>query len=101
MMIVRNCFVAKPGQASKLAALLKDVATMLPNARVLTDVTGDFNRVVMEYEAANVAEFETRMQQYASDPAVREKMQGYTDLWVTGSFCGSVSCERPRQRAET
>jgi hypothetical protein len=85
MMIVRNFFVAKPGQASKLAALLKDVSTMLPNGRVLTDVTGDFNRVIMEYEAENVAAFEARMQQYTTDPEVKAKMQGYTDLWLTGS----------------
>jgi hypothetical protein len=85
MFIVRNSFVAKPGSASKLAALLKDVSTMLPNGRVLTDITGDFNRVVMEYEAANVGEFEARMQQYATDPELKKKMQGYTDLWLTGS----------------
>jgi hypothetical protein len=85
MMIVRNSFVAKPGQASKLAALLKEASTMLPNGRVLTDVTGEFNRVVMEYEVETVADFEARMQQYATDPQVRAKMQGYTDLWITGS----------------
>ena len=85
MMIVRNSFVAKPGQASKLAALLKDVSSLLPNGRVLTDVTGDFNRVIMEYEIEAVADFEARMQQYATDPQVRSKMQGYTELWVTGS----------------
>ena len=86
MIIVRNCFVAKPGHASKLAALLKDAATLIPNkSRVLTDVTGDFNRVILEYEAENIGEFEARMQQYASDPAVREKMQGYTELWLTGT----------------
>ena len=50
MIIVRNSFIAKPGQASKLAAQLKDMAAAgkLPNHRVLTDVTGEFNRVVME-----------------------------------------------------
>ena len=85
MMIVRNSFVAKPGQASKLAALLKEVSPMLPNGRVLTDVTGDFNRVIMEYEVETVTDFEARMQQYATDPQVRSKMQGYTDLWITGS----------------
>jgi hypothetical protein len=86
MIIVRNCFVAKPGQASKLAAQLKEVASLIPNkSRVLTDLTGDFNRVVLEYEAENVGEFEARMQQYANDPAFREKMKGYTDLWLTGS----------------
>ena len=85
MYIVRNCFVAKPGQASKLAAILKDVSSILPGARVLTDATGDFNRVVMEYSAESVAEFESRMQQYATDPELRKKMVGYTDLWLTGS----------------
>lgn len=68
MMIVRNSFVAT-----------------LSNSRVLTDVTGDYNRVVMEYEVENLAAFEARMQQYATDPEIRSKMQGYTDLWLTGS----------------
>jgi hypothetical protein len=85
MMIVRNCFVTKPGMASKLAALLKDVATMLPQGRVLTDVTGDFNRVVMEYQAETIADFEATLQRYATDPEVRQKMQGYTELWLTGT----------------
>jgi hypothetical protein len=49
MIIVRNTFIAKPGQASKLAAQFKKAAAAaeLPNFRVLTDLTGDFNRVVL------------------------------------------------------
>ena len=87
MIVVRNCFVAKPGNASKLAALLKDAAAAaeIPSHRVLTDLTGEFNRVVLEYEAANVAEFEARMKDYLTNEKFREKMKGYTDLWVTGS----------------
>lgn len=87
MIIVRNCFVARPGHASKLAAQLKEAAATagLPKHRVLTDLTGDFNRVIMEYEAENVSEFEARMKQYMTDEVFREKMKGYTDLWVTGS----------------
>ncbi len=87
MMIVRNCFVAKPGNASKLAAQLKEAAAVaqLPKHRVLTDVTGDFNRVVLEFEVENVAGFEARMTQYTTDETFREKMKGYTDLWVSGS----------------
>ena len=87
MIIVRNCFVAKPGQASKLAAQLKEAAATaaIPKHRVLTDLTGDFNRVILEYEAENVVEFEARMKQYMTDETFREKMKGYTDLWVTGS----------------
>jgi hypothetical protein len=85
MFIVRNCFTAKPGMASKLAAQLKEVAAMLPNGRVLTDVTGEFNRVVFEWEAATFNDFDARMQQYATDAELKAKMQGYTDLWITGS----------------
>ena len=54
MIIVRNSFIAKPGQASKLAAQLKDMAAAgkLPNHRVLTDMTGEFNRVWSGYPAS-------------------------------------------------
>ncbi len=86
MIIVRNCFVAKPGMASKLATQLKEAASSqnITGYRVLTDLTGDFNRVVLEYEAQNVGEFESRMKEYATNTAFRDKMKGYTDLYATG-----------------
>jgi hypothetical protein len=86
MIVVRNCFVAKPGCASKLAAQIKDAATAgkIANSRVLTDVTGEFNRVVLEYDVENLAEFEKRMNEYTSDHVFREKMKGYADLYQTG-----------------
>ncbi len=86
MIVVRNIFVAKPGHASKLAAQLKEAAATadIPNHRILTDVTGEFNRVILEYEAQDIAEFQTRMQEYTKGGAFKEKMKGYTDLWVTG-----------------
>lgn len=86
MYIVRNCFVAKPGQASKLAAQLKEAVKVakIENHRVLTDVTGEFNRVVLEFEIANIGDLEARMHQYSTDEAFREKMKGYTDLWQNG-----------------
>ena len=87
MIIVRNCFVAKPGMASKLAAQFKEAAATakIQKYRVLTDFTGDFNRVVLEYEAANLGEFEAQMKDYATNQAFRDKMKGYTDLYITGS----------------
>lgn len=87
MIVVRNCFVAKPGNASKLAAQLKEAATAagMPGFRVLTDITGDFNRVVLEYTAENIGEFEARMKEYQTNSVLREKMKGYTELWNTGS----------------
>lgn len=86
MIVVRNSFTAKPGMASKLAAQIKDALTLTDmRARVLTDLTGDFNRVILEYEAANVGEFDQRMREYMTNEAFRAKMAGYTDLYITGS----------------
>ena len=86
MLIVRNTFIARPGQAGKLASQLKDMATVgnLRNVRVMTDLTGDFNHVVMEHEVESAAEFEHLITKYSSDPQAREKAKGYTDLWTTG-----------------
>jgi len=86
MIVVRNSFIAKPGQAGKLAAQLKDMANAgnLRNFRVMTDLTGDFNHVIMEHEVESAAEFEGLMTRYSSDPQAREKAKGYTDLWTTG-----------------
>jgi hypothetical protein len=87
MIVVRNCFTAKPGQATKLASLFKEVAAAadIPKHRVLTDVTGDFNRVILEFEVDDVAGFETQLHEYTTKPVFREKLAGYTDLWLTGS----------------
>ena len=87
MLIVRNCFIAKPGHAGKLAAQLKAAAATanIPKHRVLTDLTGDFNRVVLEYEVDGIGQFEERMKDYQNNAAFREKMKGYTDLWISGS----------------
>ena len=86
MIIVRNSFIAKPGCASKLAAMFRETAETagMKNYRVLTDLTGEFNRVVLEYEAASLADVEAQMKEYQSNPTFREKMKGYTDLWITG-----------------
>jgi hypothetical protein len=93
MIVVRNCFTAKPGHASKLAAQLKEAAaaSKLGKHRILTDLTGDFNRVILEYEAESVSGFESSMKDYATNAAFREKMKGYTDLWITGSRVRSAS----------
>ncbi len=87
MIVVRNIFVAKPGNASKLAGQLKNAAVVgkIARHRVLTDVTGDFNRVILEYEVDDVGGFEAQMKDYATNEAMRSAMKGYVDLWTTGS----------------
>ena len=87
MIVVRNIFVAKPGNASKLAAQLKSAAALskMPKHRVLTDLTGEFNRVVLEYEVDGLSGFEAQMKEYATSETLRAAMKGYTELWVSGS----------------
>ena len=86
MIVVRNTFTAKPGQASKLLTHMKELAVAgnLRNVRFLTDVEGDFNQVVMEHEVESLSDFEALMQRYGTDPQIREKAKGYTEYWLTG-----------------
>ncbi len=87
MLIVRETFTARPGQGSKLAALLKDAASsMAPgHVRVMTDLIGPFNTVVLETEVGSLDEFELHLRAYASNHDLRERMRGYTDLWISGT----------------
>jgi hypothetical protein len=87
MLVVRNCFTAKPGHASKLAAQLKEAAAAakIPRHRILTDLTGEFNRVILEFEVENISGFEAQLNDYHTNEAFRAKMKGYTDFWVSGS----------------
>lgn len=87
MFVIRNTFTARPGSAGKLASQLKDAVTafQMPNVRVMTDVTGEFNTVIMEFTAESLDEVEKRMQETIGSQMYRERMSGYTELWLTGS----------------
>ena len=86
MYIVRDRFKAKPGMASKLAALFKEVMSQQKDAkvRVLTDYVGPYNSVIMEFEVADLGAFEKRMKEYSEGKDMRDKMKGYTDMYLTG-----------------
>jgi hypothetical protein len=91
MLIIREVFTAKPGQASKLAQLFKRGSAGDPNVRVMTDMAGDYNTVVIEMQVKNLAEFEKQMEEYKSgkpdpkmDPKVAEEMSKYTEMYLTG-----------------
>jgi hypothetical protein len=87
MFVIRNTFTARPGSAGKLASQLKDAVTafQMPNVRVMTDVTGEFNTVIMEFTAESLDEVEKRMQETIGSQMYRERMSGYTELWLTGN----------------
>jgi hypothetical protein len=47
-------------------------------------VTGEFNRVVLEYEIGSLDEFEKSLENYATNETLRAAMKGYTDLFISG-----------------
>jgi hypothetical protein len=86
MIIVRDIIIAKPGNASKLAAQFKEAAKAggMKKYRVMTDVTGEMNRVVLEFELDSVSAFEDQMKDYATNEALRAALKGYTEMYETG-----------------
>ena len=90
MIIVHDIFICKPGNASKLAKLFKEV--MVENkelVRIMTDLTGDYNKVVMVTQYDNLTAYEQSFQKYMQDTEemkiMKEKMKGYHELYLTGS----------------
>jgi hypothetical protein len=64
MILVRDVFQAKYGQAGEFVALLKEGRQRFPNIyadRVLTDASGQFYTVVAETEVASLADWEKRI----------------------------------------
>jgi hypothetical protein len=86
MFIVRETFIAKPGKASQLAQLFKQVMSEMPRMkpRVSTDFIGQFNTVVLETEAEDLNEFEKAMQDFMTRQDLRDKFKGYTELYQEG-----------------
>ena len=91
MIIIREVFNAKPGQASKLAKLFKRGFGTDPSYRIMTDLAGEYNTVVVEMPVKNLAEWEKQMEEYKSgkpdpnmDPKVAEEMSHYTEMYLTG-----------------
>ena len=90
MIIVQETFVAKPGNASKLAKLFKESMSADKHFRqVMTDMTGQYNRVVALFEYNDMDEFNKSYQEMMNPPPemkkAMEKMQGYTEMYQTGS----------------
>ena len=92
---LRNCMIALSAEEDLLSKLFayrfKSGIGLLGHSfgnlfiTALTDITGDFNRVILEHEAENMGEFDPAMKDYATNVAFRDKMKGYTDLYATGT----------------
>jgi heme-degrading monooxygenase HmoA len=90
MIIVHDTFICKPGNASKLAKLFKEVmAGRKEHVNIMTDITGPYNKVVCVSRFDSLAAFENswkEMEQNTEEmKKMQEKMKGYTDMYNSGS----------------
>jgi heme-degrading monooxygenase HmoA len=90
MIIVHDIFICKPGNASKLAKKFKEAMTGNSElVNILTDMTGQFNRVVMVSKYESLTAYEQSWEKYKQDSEEMKKMgeamAGYQDMYLTGS----------------
>lgn len=90
MIIVHDIFICKPGNASKMAKMFKDMmAAAGMEAEIITDMTGQFNKMVMITKHESLAAYEQSFDKYSKDPETMKKMgefmTGYHDMFYTGS----------------
>jgi heme-degrading monooxygenase HmoA len=90
MIIVHDIFVCKPGNASKMAKMFKEMmAASKEVVQIMTDMTGQYNRVIMVSQYENLTEYEKFMEAYKNPtPEMKkmfENMKGYTEMYLTGS----------------
>ena len=90
MIIVHDIFICKPGNASKLAKKFKDA--MAGNdelVSIMTDLSGQFNKVVMVTKYESLGAFEQNFEKYKQNSEAMKKMTeamaGYQDMYLTGS----------------
>ncbi|MGE5392859.1 MAG: hypothetical protein ACM3NH_03900 [Candidatus Saccharibacteria bacterium] len=90
MIIVHDTFVCKPGNASKAAKMFKEAMASDPHLmHIMTDMTGQFHRVVMVSQYDNLSAFEKALEEYKNPSpemkAAMEKMGDFQQMYLTGS----------------
>jgi hypothetical protein len=90
MIIVHDIFVCKPGNASKIAKLFKEWADVAPkkNVSVMTDMTGQYHRVVIAASFDSLSAYEEDMKTMGQSPEEKQVMDKFKDMnemYVSGS----------------
>jgi len=90
MIIVHDIFVCKPGNASKMAKLFKgSMAGSKELVNIMTDMTGQYNRVIMVSKYKNLTAYEKSWEKYKNPTKEMKKsmakMAGYHEMYLTGS----------------
>ena len=90
MIIVHDIFICKPGNASKVAKMFKEViAENKELVNIMTDMTGPYNKVVMVSKYDSLTAYEQSWEKYKENTEemkkMQEKMAGYHEMYITGS----------------
>jgi heme-degrading monooxygenase HmoA len=90
MIIVHDIFICKPGNASKLAKKFKEaMAQSSELVNIMTDMTGQYNRVIMVSKYESLTAYEQSWEKYKQNTEEMKKMEkameGYHDMYLTGS----------------
>jgi heme-degrading monooxygenase HmoA len=90
MIIVHDTFICKPGNASKLAKKFKEAMSENDElVNIMTDMSGQYNKVVMVTKYESLAAFEQSFEKYKQNSEAMKKMTetlaGYQDMYLTGS----------------
>ncbi|MBI1769389.1 MAG: hypothetical protein HYR67_13555 [Bacteroidetes bacterium] len=90
MIIVHDIFICKPGNASKVAKMFKTAMSGSSDVvQIMTDMTGQYNRVVMVSKYESLTAYEKSSEKYKQNTEemkkMTEAMAGYQDMYLTGS----------------
>ena len=86
MLLIRDVFKCKPGQAKNLADKFKKGSEIMTQSggpssmRVMVDYVATYWTVVLEMEVESLDDFEKGMKEYASNAEMQKIMDGYMDL---------------------
>jgi hypothetical protein len=90
MIQVHDIFVCKPGNASKIAKLCKEhMGTFPETVNILTDMTGQFHRVIMVSQYENLTAYEESFKKMANPTPEMKKMNeafaNMNEMYTSGS----------------
>ena len=92
MILVRQTFKAKFGKAGEVAAQMTEHNAVLSRVlgsdhhwRILTDLSGEFDTVVLEIEVQSLADWETTRGRMFQDPEFRASISRSTELLESGT----------------
>ena len=90
MIIVHDIFICKPANASKFAKKLKAaMGSSSETVNIMTDMTGQFNKVVAVSRYENLSAYEKSWEKYKENSEEAKKMEegmaGYQEMYLTGS----------------